>query len=139
MYKALGRPLPRPLSTAEAYFRKKGDYTRYKRKGDSYFAHRRLPADQSLPSSDLVKALHKHAARMWQSGKGGPTKIYEGEVLLSLGILMEETVKESMRVMGESVVPEPGTNERDYELTAVESKDPPKKRRSKAKASAKKN
>ncbi|KAF1998058.1 hypothetical protein P154DRAFT_267224 [Amniculicola lignicola CBS 123094] len=93
-----------PLRPDEILFKAPNAPTRYA-ESDYYFAHTKLPADQRLPSSDLLSAIHAYIsnfyARTEGKGKAGGKmwKSMDETALIAIGILMEETARE---VLGET-------------------------------------
>lgn len=82
-------------------FRFKG--RKYEGENDPYWAHRYLTADQPLPDSDLLKAIHTYAsdfyARVFGTGAMVDYRSMDETALLCCGILMEEMADE---VLGET-------------------------------------
>jgi hypothetical protein len=77
---------------------------------ESYFAHEDLPADQPLPSSELLKALHVYAAEYYEfatadNGKDDSATM-DGTALLAMGILVEELAREALGDTGDLVLVE---------------------------------
>ncbi|MCJ1350495.1 MAG: hypothetical protein MMC33_000476 [Icmadophila ericetorum] len=76
----------------------------YERK---YWADERLAADQHLPDSDLLKAIHIYAADFYNRAtieKGlKDFRSMDGTALLALGILLEEKANEELGEAGDMV------------------------------------
>lgn len=86
----------------EALYRSRHAPTRYE-EDDEYFQNRHLNADQRLPDSDLLKAIHAYAAdfyaRNTEDGGKVDQKSLDETALLALGILLEEA---AAKVIGET-------------------------------------
>lgn len=70
-----------------------------KLKGEPYFAHQRLPRKTRLPPSDMLAAIHAHAADFYKYGMQRWKAVYQSldeSALLAFGILAEELCKELM-------------------------------------------
>ena len=83
-------------------FRCKGAPTRYE-ENDIYWTDQQLRSNQSLPDSDLLKAIHVYASDFYgratlEKGMGDFNSMDE-TALLAMGILLEEAAKE---ILGES-------------------------------------
>ncbi|MCJ1394361.1 hypothetical protein MMC18_007239 [Xylographa bjoerkii] len=91
-----------PLAPEEALFKRRGAPPRYQ-ENDFYWADQSLPSDQSLPDSELVKALHAYAAEFYSRATvdGGQTdfRSMDETALLALSILLEEASK---HILGKS-------------------------------------
>ena len=72
---------------------------------DIYWADQHLRADQQLPDSDLLKALHAYAADFYGRTLGREAEIshesLDGSALLALGVLMEEVVRGALGETGD--------------------------------------
>ena len=88
----------------EVLFRRKGAPVRYE-EDDFYWADRNLNNDQKLPESDLLKAIHAYASDFYGravEGKGAVDfESLDETALLALGILMEETARETLGETGD--------------------------------------
>lgn len=77
----------------EVLFRRKGAPVRYEQ-DDIYWADRDLKEGQTLPESDLLKAIHTYASDFYgrSTGNKGVTDFesLDETALLALGILLEE-------------------------------------------------
>lgn len=77
----------------EVLFRRKNAPTRYE-EDDIYSADRHLQAHQSLPDSDLLKAIHAYASDFystpWLKNAATDFKSMDETALLAMGILLEE-------------------------------------------------
>lgn len=100
----------------EVLFRRAGAPARYE-EHDIYFANEQLSSDQKLPDSDLLKYIHSYASRFYHSatatGGAKDWKSMDETALLALGILLEETAKESLGQSGDLAFIE---DERDDDL-----------------------
>lgn len=87
----------------EVLFRRKGAPIRFE-ENDFYFANERLPEDQKLPDSDLLKHLHSYTSDFYRKGTstGGKKdwKSMDETALLALGILLEEAAAEHLGESG---------------------------------------
>jgi hypothetical protein len=85
-------------------FKKQNAPPRYE-ETDYYFAHRNLSPDQKLPSGDLLTALHdyisKLTSRSYEEDMPELWKSMDETALIALGILLEETVKETLGETGD--------------------------------------
>ena len=85
-------------------FRSRGAPTRYE-ENDIYWADRHLQSDQTLPESDLLKALHTYASDFYEKTAGlqaGTSyESMDGSALIALGILLEEMCKEKLGDTGD--------------------------------------
>ena len=90
------------LPPEEVLFRRKRAPPRYE-ENDIYWADQRLRSNQSLPDSDLLKAIHVYASDFYGRAtlqKGiGDFRSMDETALLAMGILLEEAAKE---ILGES-------------------------------------
>ncbi|KAF2178573.1 hypothetical protein K469DRAFT_695370 [Zopfia rhizophila CBS 207.26] len=93
-----------PFRPDEVLFRQKNAPTRYA-ETDFYFANTHLGADQALPCSDLLNALHAYVSKFYASSSEKLSekawKSMDETALIALGILVEETVKEVLGETGE--------------------------------------
>ncbi|KAH7391864.1 hypothetical protein BKA66DRAFT_412916 [Pyrenochaeta sp. MPI-SDFR-AT-0127] len=91
-----------PLRPDEVLFKQAHAPIRYE-ETDYYYAHTRLPADQHLPSGDLLSALHAYISKLFsktgEPGSHGAFRCMDETALIAFGILMEETARE---VLGET-------------------------------------
>lgn len=94
----------------EALYRRKDAPVRYE-EDDVYFQHRHLRADQRLPDSDLLKAIHAYAAdfyaRTTTDGGKADEKSLDETALLAIGILLEEAAAKCMTKTGGLALLEP--------------------------------
>ncbi|KAJ6043984.1 hypothetical protein N7499_006490 [Penicillium canescens] len=76
----------------------------------TYFAHENLPADQSLPSSELLETIHAYAADFYEyaTADNGQDdhKTMDETALLAMGILIEEMSKDALGETGDLVLVE---------------------------------
>lgn len=90
------------LRPDEVLFKKNNAPTRFE-ETDYYYAHRNLPPHQSLPSGELLTAIHAYVSKLYSRMQDdGAEKIWRSmdeTALIAFGILMEESVKE---VIGDS-------------------------------------
>ncbi|GAM89241.1 hypothetical protein ANO11243_072780 [Dothideomycetidae sp. 11243] len=78
----------------EALFRQRRAPIRYE-ETDTYFAHERLPPNQPLPDSDLLKAIHVYVSEFYARNVAKPEWSYRSldeTALLALGVLLEGLV-----------------------------------------------
>lgn len=91
-----------PLRPDEVLFKQANAPVRYE-ETDYYNAHTRLPADQQLPSGELLTAIHAYVSKLYSRTTGADTqptwKCMDETALIAFGILMEETARE---VLGET-------------------------------------
>lgn len=91
-----------PLRPDEVLFKQANAPVRYE-ETDYSNAHARLPADQQLPSGDLLTSIHAYISKLYSrtaEGEFQPAwKCMDETALIALGILMEETARE---VLGET-------------------------------------
>ncbi|KAF1942673.1 hypothetical protein EJ02DRAFT_321747, partial [Clathrospora elynae] len=90
------------LRPDEVLFKQENAPVRYE-ETDYYHAHANLPADQQLPSGDLLNALHAYISNLYSNTRDSETreawKFMDETALIALGILMEETAR---GVLGET-------------------------------------
>lgn len=90
----------------EVLFRRLNAPVRYM-ENDIYFANEDLPANNPLPDSDTLKALHAYTSDFYSyaTTNHGRTdwRSMDGTALIALGILLEETAKESLGETGDMV------------------------------------
>jgi hypothetical protein len=75
---------------------------------DPYFAHKDLP-EQSLPSRDLLSAVHLYMANFYERSQPGNQrmqKFMNETALIALGILIEESAREELGETGDIVFTE---------------------------------
>ncbi|KAF3005773.1 hypothetical protein E8E13_007244 [Curvularia kusanoi] len=91
-----------PLRPDEVLFKQANAPIRYE-ETDYYNAHARLPANQQLPSSELLTAIHAYVSKLYSRNTEGDSlpawKCMDETALIALGILMEESARE---VLGET-------------------------------------
>ncbi|WEW59750.1 hypothetical protein PRK78_005230 [Emydomyces testavorans] len=90
----------------EVLFRRLSAPTRYE-EDDIYFANEHLPPDQTLPDSDLLKAIHTYTSDFYSNatvdhGRSVWSSMDE-TALLAMGILLEETTTEALGKTGDMV------------------------------------
>lgn len=90
------------VTPEEALFRRKGAPERYE-ESDIYWADRNLKEEQTLPESDLLKAIHTYASdfygRATMNRGAADFESLDETALLGLGILLEEMAE---HVLGET-------------------------------------
>ncbi|KAF2263640.1 hypothetical protein CC78DRAFT_431013, partial [Lojkania enalia] len=105
-----------PLRPDEVLFKQRNAPTRYE-ETDYYFAHTRLPPNQTLPSSDLLSALHAYISKFYTRSQETPNpKVYKSmdeTALIALGILIEETAREVLGPTGDLAFVEAGEQSED--------------------------
>jgi hypothetical protein len=91
-----------PLRPDEVLFKQANAPVRYE-ETDYYNAHARLPADQQLPSGELLTAIHAYVSKLYSRTSQGDNqpawKSMDETALIAFGILMEETARE---ILGET-------------------------------------
>ncbi|OJD13272.1 hypothetical protein AJ78_06251 [Emergomyces pasteurianus Ep9510] len=102
-------PLPTtsvPVTPEEVLFRRLNAPVRYV-ENDFYFAHERLPPDQQLPDSDMLKAIHTYASDFYANATldqgHADWQSMDETALIALGILLEEAANESLGETGDMV------------------------------------
>ncbi|CAO2648986.1 Nn.00g099350.m01.CDS01 [Neocucurbitaria sp. VM-36] len=115
-----------PLRPDEVLFRQANAPIRYE-ETDYYYAHAKLPANQQLPSSELLTALHAYISKLYsRTGEPGTQKAWrcmDETALIALGILMEETAREVMGETGDLAFTEAADADEDQGLAGDEEKD----------------
>ena len=93
----------------EALFRHTGAPVRYE-EDDLYTADRHLGSSQSLPNSDLLKAIHAYASDLYSSSlvEDGSRNVQslDETALLAMGILLEECAHEVLATSASSAARE---------------------------------
>lgn len=88
----------------EVLFRRRGADVRYA-ENDVYEADRNLPASETLPDSDLLKAIHEYAAHFYRRAFTDQGKLdfesLDETALLAMGILLEEAAVEALGQTGD--------------------------------------
>jgi hypothetical protein len=91
-----------PLRPDEVLFKQANAPVRYE-ETDYYNAHASLPADQQLPTGDLLTAIHAYVSKLYSRTVGTENqpawKSMDETALIAFGILLEETTRE---VLGET-------------------------------------
>ena len=102
----------RPLRPEELLLRKQNTSARpvSEQVEKTYFAHENLPADQSLPSSELLETIHAYAADFYEYATADnghdDHKTMDETALLAMGILIEEMSKDALGDTGDLVLVE---------------------------------
>ena len=100
----------KPISPEEVLFRKKAVPTRFE-ETDFYFAHEQLPASRRLPDSDLLKAIHQFSSDFFSKKYGRRARAdyrsLDETALIAIGILLEETIAETLGETGDMALVEP--------------------------------
>ncbi|KAL8825827.1 MAG: hypothetical protein Q9191_004174 [Dirinaria sp. TL-2023a] len=94
-----------PIPPEEVLFRRLGAPERDVH-DDFYWANRHLTADQTLPDSDLLKAVHAYAADFYGAmGENGKVmfRSMDETALLAMGALVEEAADEILGPTGDTV------------------------------------
>lgn len=90
------------LRPDEVLFKQANAPIRYE-ETDYYNAHTRLPANQELPSGELLTAIHAYVSKLYsrtaERDSQPAWKCMDETALIAFGILMEETARE---VLGET-------------------------------------
>ncbi|KAK7180572.1 hypothetical protein DPSP01_006406 [Paraphaeosphaeria sporulosa] len=93
------------LRPDEVLFKQRRAPPRYE-EADYYFAHRKLPSSQALPSSDLLSALHEYIAQLYDCNfsqdrkESGSWKSMDETALIAFGVLLEEAMKATLGERG---------------------------------------
>lgn len=105
-----------PLRPDEVLFKQANAPIRYE-ETDYYNAHARLPADQRLPSSELLTAIHAYTSKLYSraaESEGLPAwKCMDETALIAFGILMEETARETLGETGDFAFIEAADNDEE--------------------------
>ena len=94
-----------PIPPEEVLFRRLGAPERDVH-DDFYWANRHLTANQTLPDSDLLKAVHAYAADFYGAmGEDGEVmfRSMDETALLAMGLLLEEAAGEILGPTGDTV------------------------------------
>ncbi|KAF2832206.1 hypothetical protein CC86DRAFT_87407 [Ophiobolus disseminans] len=116
-----------PLRPDEVLFKQKKAPIRYE-ETDYYFAHEKLPANQQLPSGDLLSAIHAYVSKLYsrtprlEADKAW--KCMDETALIAFGILLEETAKEVLGETGDLAFTEAaGEEEEEHALASPDGDD----------------
>lgn len=108
----------KPLRPDEVLYKRKKAPVRYQ-ENDYDPAHTKLPADQQLPSGELVTAIHTYLSRRYAKAERGrlrvPWKYMRETALIAMGILMEETARGILGETGDLAFTE-ADQEDDHEV-----------------------
>lgn len=101
----------RELHPEEVLFRRGTNANSKRLQGDdSYFAHENLPSDLTLPSSNILEAVHAYTAHFYkhQFKRAGKNDYHSMDetALLAMGILIEELADEALGNTGDLVLVE---------------------------------
>jgi hypothetical protein len=111
-----------PLRPDEVLFKQANAPVRYE-ETDYYNAHSRLPADQQLPSGELLTAIHAYISKLYSrttQGDAQPAwKCMDETALIAFGILMEETAREILGETGDFAFVEAADEEEEKTLGSV--------------------
>jgi hypothetical protein len=111
-----------PLRPDEVLFKQANAPVRYE-ETDYYNAHARLPADQQLPSGELLTAIHAYVSKLYSRAiveDSQPAwKCMDETALIAFGILMEETAREVLGDTGDFAFVEGADEEEDKILGAA--------------------
>jgi hypothetical protein len=92
------------LPPEEVLFRRQNAPTRYA-ENDIYFANESIPAGNPLPDSDLLKAIHAYTSDFYDNATTNHGRFdwrsMDETALIAMGILLEETAKESLGKTGD--------------------------------------
>ena len=112
----------RPLPPEEVLFKRKGAPQRY-HENDFYWANQSLTRNQSLPDSDLIKAIHVYTSNFYNRAtvNEGQTDLrsMDETALLALSILIEESSKHVLGENGHLVYVEGKEEEQVYEPSGL--------------------
>ncbi|KAJ9663416.1 hypothetical protein H2201_005624 [Coniosporium apollinis] len=104
-----------PIPPEEVLFKRKDAPERYE-ENDIYFASRHLASNQTLPDSDLLKALHAYASDYYSENSSTiavkDLKSLDETALLAMGILMEEAAAAALDKTGDLALIEGGDEDR---------------------------
>ncbi|KAF1360379.1 hypothetical protein EJ07DRAFT_45181, partial [Lizonia empirigonia] len=105
-----------PLRPDEVLFKQANAPVRYE-ETDYYNAHARLPADQQLPTGELLTAIHAYVSKLYSrtaEGESQPAwKCMDETALIAFGILMEETAREVLGETGDFAFVEAANDEEE--------------------------
>ena len=91
------------VAPEEVLFRRRGAPERSP-ENDIYWASRHLRADQVLPDSDLLKAVHAYASQFYgRRGGKADFESLDGTALIAVGVLLEEWVNGVLSKGGDGV------------------------------------
>ncbi|KAK2746660.1 hypothetical protein FQN57_003004 [Myotisia sp. PD_48] len=94
------------LTPDELLFRRSTAPIRYM-ENDHYFANKEIPLDQSLPDSDLLKAIHLYTSELYEyntDDKGlSAWRSMDETALIALGFLLEELSTDALEETGDMV------------------------------------
>ncbi|KAJ4347467.1 hypothetical protein N0V95_005388 [Ascochyta clinopodiicola] len=117
-----------PLRPDEVLFKQANAPVRYE-ETDYYNAHARLPADQQLPSGDLLTAIHAYVSKLYsRTAEGGSQpmwKCMDETALIAFGILMEETAREILGETGDFAFVEAADDEEEQVIGARDEHEEP--------------
>lgn len=89
---------------------------------DYYFANEKLPAEQQLPTGDLLGAVHVYIAKFFARNPCPEMekawKCMDETALIALGILLEETTREVLGETGDLAFTEAADEEEERVLAA---------------------
>jgi hypothetical protein len=115
-----------PLRPDEVLFKQSNAPIRYE-ETDYYFAHEKLPADQQLPSGDLLSALHAYVSKLYSRTEGPEMekawKCMDETALVAFGILLEETVREVLGETGDLAFTEAADEQEERALASEAGED----------------
>lgn len=87
---------------------------------DYYFAHEKLPAEQQLPTGDLLSAVHAYIAKFFARNPCPEMekawKCMDETALIAFGILLEETTREVLGETGDLALTEAADDEEERVL-----------------------
>lgn len=108
-----------PLRPDEVLFKQANAPIRYE-ETDYYFAHERLPAEQQLPTEDLLSAVHAYISKFFARNPCPEMekawKCMDETALIAFGILLEETAKEILGETGDLAFTEAADEEEERVL-----------------------
>lgn len=108
-----------PLRPDEVLFKQANAPIRYE-ETDYYNAHDRLPADQQLPSGELLTAIHAYVSKLYSrtaTNNSQPAwKCMDETALIAFGILMEETTREVLGETGDFAFVEAAKDDEEHAL-----------------------
>lgn len=114
------------LRPDEVLFKQANAPIRYE-ETDYYNAHARLPANQQLPSGELLTAIHAYVSKLYSrtvEGESQPAwKCMDETALIAFGILMEETAREILGETGDFAFVEAANEDEEEPFSSEDADD----------------
>jgi hypothetical protein len=115
-----------PLRPDEVLFKQANAPIRYE-ETDYYFANESLPAEQQLPTGELLSALHAYVSKLYSRTEVPEMervwKCMDETALIAFGILLEETVREVLGETGDLAFTEAADEEEERALASEDEED----------------